>query len=140
MPIRQVVAFCIAVALAASAQFVTSAQAAALPATGAAPAGSYRLADEDVTPGVTWQHGGNRLDVFVRGGNSNLYQKYWTSNGGWSDWVNLGGGLTSSPGAAWRSTGDELHVFVRGGNDNSGAVPVTVERRLVPVVQPRRHH
>ena len=57
--------------------------------------------------------GPDTLDVWVRGTDSQLYQKYWTPTGGWSGFVPLGGSLTSTPeGTAW--AGDRRDVFVRG--------------------------
>ena len=57
--------------------------------------------------------GSGRLDVFARGTNDGLYQKTYTTTGGWSSWQSLGGTLTSSPAATSRNPGG-LTVFVRG--------------------------
>jgi hypothetical protein len=65
------------------------------------------------TPAVTTWAGG-RLDVFVRGGDNNLWQKAYA--GSWSAWQNLGappGGLTSDPAAVAWSPG-RIDVFVAG--------------------------
>jgi hypothetical protein len=51
-------------------------------------------ADPDIS---SW--GSGRLDIFVRGTDNALYQKTYTSAGGWSIWKNLGGILTSGPSA-----------------------------------------
>jgi hypothetical protein len=57
----------------------------------------------------------NRLDVFVRGADDQLWQKAW--NGGWMGCYPLGELLTSSPAvASWAP--NRLDVFVRG-SDNA---------------------
>lgn len=55
--------------------------------------------------------GPGRLDVFVQGTNGAMYQKVWNGSG-WSNWINLGGKLTSAPGAT--STGNQVGVFAAG--------------------------
>ena len=64
-------------------------------------------------PAVTTWPGG-RVDVFVRGSDSNLWHKW--SAGSWSAWENLGappGGLASDPGAVAWSSG-RIDVFAEG--------------------------
>jgi hypothetical protein len=39
----------------------------------------------------------DRLDVWVTGTNGALWQKTWTAGSGWTNWVSLGGQLSSSP-------------------------------------------
>jgi hypothetical protein len=53
-----------------------------------------------------------RIDVFLRGGNNNLYQKYW--NGDWSEgFSNKGGSLGGDPTAvSWGP--NRIDVFARG--------------------------
>ena len=59
--------------------------------------------------------GPDRLDIFVRGADNQLWQKAW--NGGWLTYFPLGGFLTSSPAvASWAP--NRLDVFVRG-SDNA---------------------
>jgi hypothetical protein len=56
---------------------------------------------------ATW--GPGRLDVFVRGTDSQLWHKWY--QGGWSGWEPLGGILTSAPAAtAWASGRIDLVV------------------------------
>ena len=58
--------------------------------------------------------GPDRLDIFVRGADNQLWQKSW--NGGWMGYFPLGGFLTSSPSVtSWAP--NRLDVFVRG-SDN----------------------
>jgi hypothetical protein len=45
---------------------------------------------------VSWWDG-NRIDIFVKGADTQLWHKVWTSTQGWSGWENLGGVLTSAP-------------------------------------------
>ncbi|CAM4397928.1 MULTISPECIES: hypothetical protein [Myxococcus] len=81
------------------------------------------------TYGVYWESlGGNftsgpaiitqgtgRIDIFARGTDNQLWQKYWTGNA-WGPWDTLGGTLTSDP-AAVRRTSSTMDVFVRGGDN-----------------------
>ncbi|MGI8967346.1 MAG: N-acetylmuramoyl-L-alanine amidase, partial [Limisphaerales bacterium] len=56
--------------------------------------------------------GVGKLDVFVRGTDNRLKQRYYDSAIGWSAWIDHGGVLTSDPTvAAWDS--NRLDVFVR---------------------------
>jgi hypothetical protein len=55
--------------------------------------------------------GPGRLDVFVQGTDGAMYQKVWNGSV-WSNWINLGGKLTSAPGAT--STGNQVGVFAAG--------------------------
>jgi hypothetical protein len=64
-------------------------------------------------PAITTRAGG-RLDVFVRGGDNNLWHKAYA--GSWSTWQNLGappGGLSSDPAAVAWSAG-RIDVVVAG--------------------------
>ena len=55
------------------------------------------------------------LDIYVRGTDNQLYQKYWTPSTGWSDFIPLGGGLTSGVAAtAWDQ--NRRDIFARGGS------------------------
>jgi hypothetical protein len=59
--------------------------------------------------------GGDRLDVFTRGGDQQLWHAYWAP--GWGGWEPLGGVLNSDPAvASWGP--NRLDVFVRG-QDNA---------------------
>ncbi|MFP2923607.1 hypothetical protein ACLESO_00015 [Pyxidicoccus sp. 3LG] len=60
--------------------------------------------------------GANRLDVFVRGTDNQLWQAYW-NEAGWNLWFPLGGTLTSDPAAVSRDS-SRIDVFARGA-DNS---------------------
>jgi hypothetical protein len=56
--------------------------------------------------------GPNRLDVFVRGTNCALYQKWWNGSS-WSGWVNHGGTIVSEPTVvSWGA--NRLDVFALG--------------------------
>ncbi len=58
--------------------------------------------------------GPGRIDVFGRGPSNELEHKWYDSaNGGWHNWENLGGVLTSSPTATSLGSG-RLDIFVRG--------------------------
>ena len=59
--------------------------------------------------------GPNRIDVFVRGIDNALYTKSWDGNQ-WSDYVGLGGDLTSGPAVCSWAAG-RLDVFARGTDD-----------------------
>lgn len=59
---------------------------------------------------ISW--GGDRIDLFVRGMDSALYQRAYAS-GVWSPWRSLGGTLSSAPAATSQSLGT-LKVFARG--------------------------
>jgi hypothetical protein len=67
------------------------------------------------SPGVaSW--GENRLDVFVRGTDNALYQRFFVGGpggSGWSDWVYHGGDLHSTPDAVSWGPG-RVDVFFRG--------------------------
>jgi len=57
--------------------------------------------------------GPNRVDVFVRGTDNQLWHRWWsTADAKWFEWEALGGVLTSDPAASW--CGDQLDVFARG--------------------------
>jgi hypothetical protein len=71
----------------------------------------------DVT--YNWEDGGSggvagRIDVFTRGGNNNVYQKYWNDGSGWSaGFSNKGGSLSGDPTCvSWGP--NRLDVFGRG--------------------------
>lgn len=61
--------------------------------------------------------GDGTLDVFVRGVNEELFQRS-RRGGEWSDWISLGGQLTSAPAAVERKGTANIEVFVRG-TDNA---------------------
>ena len=55
-----------------------------------------------------------RLDVFCRGTDQGIWQRFWTSSTGWSGWFKLGGIATSDPDATSPGPGRPAQVFVRG--------------------------
>jgi hypothetical protein len=55
--------------------------------------------------------GANRLDVFGRGADNQLYHRWWNGTT-WTPWESLGGTLTSAPAAV--AEGGEIDVFARG--------------------------
>jgi hypothetical protein len=59
----------------------------------------------------------NRLDCFVRGGDSHMYHKWFDGSRGWSGWEDLGGVITDNPAAiSWGPS--RIDCFVRGGGDH----------------------
>ncbi|MCK8501629.1 hypothetical protein [Myxococcus fulvus] len=60
--------------------------------------------------------GTNRLDVFARGTDNQLWQAYWNGTG-WFSWFPLGGTLTSDPAAVSRDA-SRIDVFAKG-SDNA---------------------
>lgn len=66
-------------------------------------------------PGVVTRVPTHR-DIFVRGGDNQLWQKWWDQASGWTDWFPLGGVISSAPSVI--STGaNHIDVYVRG-SDN----------------------
>ena len=63
----------------------------------------------------SWAPG--RLDLFARGGDYQLYHKWYDDGPGWSAWEPLGGSLTTGPAAVSWADG-RIDVFARG-SDNS---------------------
>jgi len=62
---------------------------------------------------VSWGNG--RIDVFGRGSDGALWQKWFSdSMGGWQPWVRMGGGNISSPPtvSSWQS--GRLDIFITG--------------------------
>ena len=60
--------------------------------------------------------GPNRIDVFVRGTDNQMWHKFGFGSGQWSGWEPQGGVLTSGPDVASWGSG-RLDVFVRGTDD-----------------------
>jgi len=58
--------------------------------------------------------GGSTTDVFVRGTNVAMYQRYFTPSGGWSGWYGLGGSMLSAPGVTERNGGQYVDTYYRG--------------------------
>ncbi|MDN3497013.1 hypothetical protein QL996_13810 [Planococcus sp. APC 4015] len=57
--------------------------------------------------------------VFVRGTDGKVYQKYWTAQGGWKGWFDIGapsGGYVGAPATISRNK-DVCNVYVRGTDD-----------------------
>ncbi len=73
------------------------------------PLGGYLTSGPDAA-----SPGDGRLEVFVRGGDSQLWQRSWDASS-WSAWEPLGGALTSDPGAVSWGT-NRVDVFMRGTN------------------------
>ena len=63
---------------------------------------------------VSW--GANRIDVFATGSGYDVWQRYWSSSGGWSNWVPLGGYIKGKVKAVARTT-NRLDIFARGGDN-----------------------
>lgn len=55
-----------------------------------------------------------RIDVFGRGSDDGLWQKYFGKDG-WSSWVRVGSGVASSPSVPQPYTNDRIDVFFTGG-------------------------
>lgn len=64
-------------------------------------------------PAAAGQAGG-RIDVFVRGSDNNLYQKYLGASG-WSNWVKVGSGVASDPTVSAPYGDNRIDVFFTGG-------------------------
>ena len=77
---------------------------------GQQPLGGYLSSGPDA---AAWEP--NRLDVFVHGGDNQLWHRWW-DGARWNGWEPLGGYITSGPGAAaWEP--NRLDVFARGGDN-----------------------
>ena len=63
-------------------------------------------------PGVATRKPTHR-DIFVRGTDNQLWQKWWDISGGWRDWFSLGGEITSAP-SVISANPDHLDVYTRG--------------------------
>jgi hypothetical protein len=68
-------------------------------------------------PTAVWWKGNTRLDIFVRGGDGQLWDRYMVGGGTWSTWGSLGGVLASGPKATAFTTGDRIDVFYRGADN-----------------------
>jgi hypothetical protein len=70
------------------------------------------------SPAVAGMYG-ERVDVVVRGGDNGVYHKYWTSTGGWSNWISLNGKTADTPAVAYTTypNQESFHVVVRGLNN-----------------------
>lgn len=75
-------------------------------------------------PAVAAPPTGDRIDVFVRGSDNQIHQKFWPLNGQWSGWYGaetlgyLGVGAVSDPAASWSNGMNRLDVAVRGNDGN----------------------
>ena len=58
--------------------------------------------------------GSHRLDVFCRGTDQELWQRFWIAGAGWYGWFRVGGIATSDPDAASPGPDHPPQVFVRG--------------------------
>jgi hypothetical protein len=56
---------------------------------------------------------GNHVHVFARGTNGQLWQKWWTQDSGWSNWISHGGQFQGSPTVISRMP-TVTDIFVRG--------------------------
>jgi hypothetical protein len=59
--------------------------------------------------------GTNRLDLFIRGMDGQVYRRF-NDGAGWSSWSSLGGASISAP-AAVAASSNRLDVWVRGTNN-----------------------
>jgi hypothetical protein len=75
---------------------------------------------------VSW--GPNRLDLFVRGADNQLYHKWF--DGSWHGWKALGGTLASAPTVSTWGPG-RLDVFARGANNQRGLLGSRAPGRLL---------
>ncbi|MCY7392682.1 MAG: C1 family peptidase [Leptolyngbyaceae cyanobacterium CAN_BIN12] len=66
-------------------------------------------------PGVVTRKPTHR-DVFGRGTDNQLWQKWWDQSSGWSDWAALGGNISSAPSVVSVAP-EHVDVYVRG-SDN----------------------
>ncbi len=57
---------------------------------------------------------GGIYDVFGRGTDGAIHQRFFTPQGGWSGWISLGGGFLSGPGATYRQGSGEVDVVAVG--------------------------
>jgi hypothetical protein len=62
--------------------------------------------------------GPNRLDVFCRGTDAQLWSRVWTSGSGWLAWYPLGGIITADPDAMSSGDPSTIRVYARG-RDNA---------------------
>ena len=61
--------------------------------------------------------GSGRVNVFVRGSDGAVYQRYWPNAGSWSNWTSLGGQIPAGTGPAASSWGSgRLDLLVQGMN------------------------
>src|SRR5206468_4156463 len=58
--------------------------------------------------------GDDRIDVFCRGVDDQLWSRTWTSESSWSPWSPLGGAVTSDPDAASTDDPTSLRIVARG--------------------------
>jgi hypothetical protein len=83
--------------------------------------GQLQLADiSGSSPSASWTNNGARVDVFGRGTDGRLYQKFWTAAGGWQGWFGFAApaaGIGSSPSVTWADNGSRVDVFVTGNSD-----------------------
>lgn len=56
----------------------------------------------------------NRLEVFARGINGPLFEKYWHPGSGFSSWIDLGGSITGSPAAINDPASGNIEVYCTG--------------------------
>ena len=68
-------------------------------------------------PGASYRKGTSILDVFAMGNSNNLLHRMWTGQAGWSNWVDLGGNITSEPAVISR-TAATINVFAKGTSSN----------------------
>lgn len=68
-------------------------------------------------PGATFRKGTEVLDIFVKGDSSHLLHRTWKAAQGWSNWLDLGGNITSQPAVVSR-TSNSIDVFAKGTGNN----------------------
>ncbi len=75
-------------------------------------------------PGVAAPPTGDRIDIFVRGADNQIHQKFWPFNNAWSGWYGaeslgvLSVGAVSDPSATWSDNMTRLDLAVRGNDGN----------------------
>ena len=72
---------------------------------------AFDVTIQDAPAITSW--GPNRMDLFARGTDNNLYHSTWDPSTSWSVWENLGGPIYSSPAAVSWGPG-RIDVFARG--------------------------
>ena len=76
------------------------------------------------SPTVITKDNGQSMDLFALGLDNHLYQKWWirsnanNASGGWSQWVDLGGGFLTTPAVVGRNNGTNLDFFAVGTNNH----------------------
>jgi hypothetical protein len=65
------------------------------------------------TPAMVWWKtagGADRVDIWARGSNGNVQQKFWTAAGGWSDWGQMAPPTPSTTGVTYGGADQEINT------------------------------